>query len=116
MLTPPNTTAVRSFEILAVVTRALRHLRGELARRREHQRARRAAAAARRSLCRIGSTKAGGFAGARLGAGEHVAAREVRREWPGTEWEWACIAFFGYGTQQLGLEPEIGNDIMKTSL
>jgi hypothetical protein len=65
-------------DVLAVVGDALRDLRSELARRRQHQRAR-VAPVAGAQLLQQRQREAGGLAGTGLRAGEHVAAREHGR-------------------------------------
>jgi len=65
-------------DVLAVVGDALRDLRGELARRRQHQRAR-VTPVAGAQLLQQRQRETGGLAGAGLRAGEHVAAREHGR-------------------------------------
>ena len=91
--------------VLAVVDDALRDLRGELARRREHQRAR-IASAAGAELLQHRQREAGGLAGAGLRAGEHVAAGEHGGNRLGLDGGGNGVALVGHGTEQLGLEPE----------
>src|SRR3546814_14836989 len=65
---------------LAVELEVLGHLGGQLARRRDDERARhsRAGSAARQDVDH-GQSEAGGLAGAGLGAAEHVAAHQDNR-------------------------------------
>ena len=111
MLTPPNTWIGAQLQVFAVVARALGDLRGEFARRREHQRARRAAGAVRRigrEPLQNRQHEAGGLAGAGLRAGEHIAARENRGNRLQLDGGRRVVAFIGDSTQQFGQEPEIG--------
>ena len=108
MLTPPNTCMTSQRHVLAVIAGALRDLRRELAGRREHQRTRRA----RRGVAggeplQDGQHETGGLAGAGLRAGEHVAAREHRRNGLKLDGGGGVVALIGNSTEQFGHEPEI---------
>ena len=91
--------------VLAVVGDALRNLRGELTRGRQHQRAR-IAAAAGAELLQQRQRETGRLAGAGLRAREHVAAGEYCRDGLKLDGGGNRIALVGHGTEQLGLEPE----------
>ena len=93
--------------VRAVVGRALRDLGREFAGRRQHQHARRAAPGVA-ELLQQGQHEAGRLAGARLGAGQHVAAREHGGNGLLLDGGGNFVALVGYGTDQLGLEPENG--------
>jgi hypothetical protein len=92
-------------EVLAVVLHALLHLGGELARGREHQRARIASAASAQFLQQR-QCEPGGLARAGLRAREHVAAGEHGGNRLGLDGSGNRVALVGHGTEQLGLEPE----------
>ena len=97
--------------VLAVVARALGHLRGELAGRRQHQRTRRAAGAVRLiggEALQNGQHETGGFAGAGLGAGEHIAAGKHGGNRLQLNGGRRVVALIGDSTQQFGQKPEIG--------
>ncbi len=79
----------------------------ELARGRQHQRARRAAGR-RCELLQDGQHEGGRLAGPGLGAGEHVTTGEDRRDRFALDGSGGGVALFGHGTQQLGGKPEIG--------
>jgi len=66
-------------------------------------------------LLQDGQHEGGGLAGAGLGAGEHVAAGKNRGNGLGLDGSGVGVAFFGQGTQQLGLQPEIGKCHSKAS-
>jgi hypothetical protein len=55
-----------------------------------------------------GQNKCGGLPSARLGAGKHIATREYRGNGLSLDGGRYAVALFVYGTQQLGLQPEIG--------
>ena len=81
--TPPKITALVEPQVPAVGREALADLRGELARRREDERAALAAAVLRRRAarrCEDRQRERGRLAGAGLGAAEQVAAREHVRD------------------------------------
>ncbi len=95
-------------DVLAVVAGAFRHLGGQLTRRGQDQRARRTddrrlgfgeplqhGQHERRRLTSTG-----------LRASDEIAAREHGRNRLGLNGTGRSVAFFGYGTQKLGLEPE----------
>ena len=103
--TPPKIACDAQVDVLAVVADALLDLRGQLTRGGEHQRARIARAAGAK-LLQDGQHEAGGLAGAGLGAGEHVAAREYGGNGFELDGGGNRVALFGHGTEQLGLEPE----------
>jgi len=90
-----------------MVRSPLGHLRRELARRRQHQRARRA--------CLLGGEvlqdrqhERGRLAGAGLRTGEHIAAGEHCGYRLALDGGGGGVALFGHGTGQLGFQPEIG--------
>ena len=78
MPTPPKTAAPRERRVHRELVQVLVDLRRQLARRRQHQRARRAARLADQAV-QDRQQKRGGLAAAGHGAGEHVAAGEPRR-------------------------------------
>ena len=103
--TPPKIDQRAQVAVLAVVDDALRNLCGELARRREHQRAR-IASAAGAQLLQQRQRESGGLAGAGLRASEYVAAGENGGNGLGLDGGGNGVALVGHGTEQLGLEPE----------
>jgi len=92
--------------VAAVAAGALGHLRGQLTRRSEHQRARRAPLRLAKPL-QDRQHERRRLAGAGLRAREHVASGEHRRNGGALNRRRRGIAFFGNSTHQPGLEPEI---------
>ena len=93
--------------VTAVGAGAVGDLRRELARRAQHQHARRAALRGAEQLQQR-QHEARRLAGAGLRAGEDIAAREHRRDGLGLDGGRRVVALVGDGAQQPGLEPEIG--------
>jgi hypothetical protein len=97
--------------VLAIVARALGHLRGEFAGRRQHQCARRAQRAGGRvggQSLQNGQHEAGRLAGAGLCTGQYVAALENGRNGLKLNGGRRVVALIGNSTQQFGQKPEIG--------
>jgi hypothetical protein len=97
--------------VFAVVARALSHLRGKLAGRRQHQRAGRASGAVRRirgETLQNRQHEACGFTGSGLGAGKHIAAGKHCRNRLNLDGRRRVVALIGDSTQQFGQKPEIG--------
>ena len=91
--------------MLAVIARAFGDLCGQFARRGEHERTRRADAAVRgvgNQPLQYGQHEAGGFAGAGLRAGQHVAAGKHRGDRLYLDGRGRVVAFIGDSTQQFG--------------
>ena len=99
--------------VLAVIARALRHLRGQLARRREYERARSALARSRggRKPLQYGQHEAGGLAGSGLRAGQYVAARKNRRDGLNLNGRGRVVALSATARSNSGLSPRSENDI-----
>ena len=91
----------------AVVAGTLGDLCRELARRRQHQRAR-GACLVRCKVLQDRQNERGGLAGAGLRTGQHIAAGEHRGYRLALNGCGGDVALFGHSTGQLGLQPEIG--------
>jgi hypothetical protein len=94
-------------DISAVGPRALGHLCGELASGSENQGAG-CTAPGSTQLLQNGQHECCSFTGTRLGAGQHITAREYRGNGLCLNGGRNAVALFVYSTQQLGLQPEIG--------
>ncbi len=97
--------------VLAIVARALSHLRGKLPGGRQHQRTGRAARAMRLIGCEALQDRqheTGGLAGAGLGASEDIAAGKHRGNGLNLNGGRRVVALIGDSTQQFGQQPEIG--------
>jgi hypothetical protein len=83
-------------------------LGGQFAGRHQHQRADAPPAldALRGQLLKHGQGEARRLAGARLGAGQHVATLEDHGDGLQLDGGWRSVAFVGYRTKQLGRKAE----------
>ena len=98
-------------EVATVVVEGLADLGGELARRHEHQRTRRARSARLRVVVvqalQQRQRETGGLAGARLGGGKKVAAGEHRWDRAELDRRGCVVAEIGNGTQEVGRQAEL---------
>ena len=97
-------------QVPGVTAQAVVHLQGELARRRQHQRARTARSLAVRrpagEVLQQGQAEGGGLAGAGLGAGDEVVAGQGERDRLVLDRGGRGVAGVGKGAQQGRAEPE----------
>ena len=87
---------------------ALQHLFGELARGHENEGPKRARSAAARKPLENRQDERGRLAGAGLGGTDQIATGERQRDGFLLNGGGALVAFFGYGADQLGNQPEGG--------